>query len=855
MHPSRIHSETLSNGLTVLLREAHRAPVAELQVWVQVGSADERPNEAGLAHFHEHMLFKGTERRGVGEVAGEIEGVGGRINAYTSFDVTVYHCTLPADKLGVGLDVLADAVRHPAFEPQEIDREIEVVLEEIRRSEDSPDHVLGDALFAKAYADHPYRAPILGTAESVSRIDRDRLRAFFERWYAADHLVVVAVGDFDAARLAGEVRAAFGDATPNGVRRKRRGEPAQRELRSVVLRRPFERARLELAFPAVAFRHPDTPYLDLLAFILGDCESSRLVRRVRERDGVVDRVDASCYTPLDPGLFSVGGDAAPERAPAAIEAIMREVERLRVEPVARDELETARANFLASEHFDRESVTGLARKLGSFQVLAGDHRAEGPYFEAVRGATPQDLLRVARAHLSPDRLTVGAVLPERVENGLDHAAIATAVERGVSRTARACSAPAAVTPPSTLPSYRLPNGATLHVDARPDVPVAAVRAALLGGSLAETEADAGLTRFLTGMWLRGTRGRSPADFARSVERLAAEIDGFSGRNSLGLTLEAPSEKLEPALELFAEVLLEPAIDREELEKERRETLAAIERREDNLGQQAFLLFAETHFQRHPYRLPMSGTAESVARFDGAQVAAHHTRLMRAENLVLAVAGDVDPDAVAQRLSALLADLPGGAFEAPSPPVEKAPGEIRCAELRKDRAQAHMVLGFRGLALDDPDRYALEVISQLLAGQGGRLFLELRDRRSLAYSVSATNVEGVAPGIFAVYMGTAPEKLDEAKRGVLEQLEALIAAAPGDPELERARRYLIGNFAIGQQRNAARAAHMALDALYGLGADADRLYPRHIETVGAADVLRVARRVVDLDAYTLAVVRP
>ena len=200
-----IHCQVLPNGLTVLLREAHLSPVAEFQVWALVGSADERPSELGLAHFHEHMLFKGTGRRGVGEIAGEIEGAGGGINAYTSFDTTVYHVTLPSDRLSVGVDVLADAVQHSSFEPDEIDREIQVVLEEIRRSEDSPLNVLGDAVFAEIYRAHPYRRPILGSAESVSNINRQRLRDFFERWYRPDNLMVVAVGDFDGRALLEQV--------------------------------------------------------------------------------------------------------------------------------------------------------------------------------------------------------------------------------------------------------------------------------------------------------------------------------------------------------------------------------------------------------------------------------------------------------------------------------------------------------------------------------------------------------------------------------------------------------------------------------------------------------------------------
>ena len=342
--------------------------MVELQIWCRAGSADERPGEAGLAHFHEHMLFKGTQRRGVGQIASEIEGAGGRINAYTSFDVTVYHATLPSDQLEIGIDVLTDAVLHSTFDPEEIRREIEVVLEEIRRGEDSPFQVLGNALFEQAFRTHPYRAPILGPPESVAAFDRARVRGFFDRWYAPDQLTVVAVGDFDRELLLARLREAFAGAAPSLAKRERAPEPPQRGLRSFVLARSFERANLELAWRGLELAHPDAALLDLLAFVLGCGESSRLVQRVKERDEIVDRIDASCFTPLDPGLFSISIETDSERSGDAIAAAVREVERLRRELVSEEELDKARANFFATEHFARESVSGLAQKLGGFEL-------------------------------------------------------------------------------------------------------------------------------------------------------------------------------------------------------------------------------------------------------------------------------------------------------------------------------------------------------------------------------------------------------------------------------------------------------------------------------------------------------
>jgi zinc protease len=839
----------------VLLREARLAPVVELQVWCRAGSADERPGEAGLAHFHEHMLFKGTARRGVGQIAGDVEGAGGRINAYTSFDVTVYHATLPSDRLEIGIDVLTDAVRNSIFDPQEISREIEVVLEEIRRGEDSPFQVLGNAVFAQAYRAHPYRAPILGPPESVAAFDRARVRGFFERWYAPDQLTLVAAGDFDRGLLLARLREAFAGAAPSLAKRERTPEAPQRGLRSFVLARSFERASLELAWRGVALAHPDAALLDLLAFVLGCGESSRLVQRVKEQEELVDRVDASCFTPLDPGLFSISVETDSPRAAEAIAAAVREVERLRREPVSTEELDKARANFLATEHFARESVSGLAQKLGGFELLAGDYRAEARYLESVRSATPADLLRVAREHLAPETLTVGAVLPEAEATALSDAQIAASVAAGSGRIERAFAVPRRERSAGAAFGYTLANRARLFVLPRRDVPVVAARAAFLGGQLAEDAACAGLSSFLASMWLRGTERRSSADFARATEGLASEIDGFAGRSSLGLTLECTRESFAPAFDLFAEALQEPAFAEAELERERSETLAAIERREDRLAHRTYQLFAEAHYRSHPYRLPMLGSAESVSSFDAAGLRAHHERLVRGSNLVLAVAGDVDPEEAAARVSSRLAELGAADFAAPSPPEEDAPREIRRAVLRKPRAQSHLVIGFRGLRVNDPDRFPLELVTQLLSGQGGRLFLELRDRRSLAYTVTATNLEGVAPGTFTVYIATAPEKREEAEARLLEQLGALLERAPAPDELERAQRYLVGNFAIDRQRNAVHAAHVSLDALYGLGPDAADRYPEAILAVTPEDVLRVARRVIRLDAYTLAAITP
>lgn len=866
MNNTKTLCKTLANGLTVLLHATHRAPVATLQVWARVGSADENSDEAGLAHFHEHMLFKGTSRRGVGEIAGTIEGLGGQMNAYTSLDETVYHATLPSDQIEVGIDLLADAVQHSSFDPQEITREIEVVLEEIRRSEDSPDQVFHSAMFAACYTAHPYRLPTLGTPESVANFTREKIVRFFKRWYAPNNLIFLGVGDFDCNTTLALIERAFAEAKPSTCQHARSAEPTQNLQRNFVLTRPFDRTSIDLAYASTAFASPDTPYLDLLTYCLGAGESSRLAQRVKDRDQLVDQIDAYSFTPLDRGLMSCSADLDSDSILDAVQAIAREVAELSAHPIAHDELEKARSNFLAHETFARENVDSLARKLGHFQLFAGDYRSESQYLDAVRRATPDDLWRVAKKYLQPHQLTVGALLPETAQLEINAQDLEHAVARGIEKTARRLAPPTRHVKKhadtnidqhqkeSSIYAYSLENGVRLFVLPRKDVASISARAAFLGGLLAEATArDAGLSSFLSSLWTRGTTRLSAASFARDVESLAASIDGFTGRNSFGLTLDVTTQNFLPALDLFSEALLAPSFDEAEIEREKEEVLAAIERREDELAQLAYLAFFRAEYGEHPYAHAIRGEKETVETFDAKRVAEQHARWIHANNLVLALAGDVDPDTAACEVATRFADLSPKNLDAAvaALPVLAAPtAGIREIEIKKARAQMHLIVGFRGVTVGDEDRYALDVASQLLAGQGGRLFLELRDRQSLAYSVSASNVEGIAPGFFTIYIATAPEKTKQAERGIFEEVEKLLSNPPSDEEFLRAQNYLIGNFLIAEQRNATHAAHIALDTLYGLGPDASTLYREKIRALSKQDILRAARRVLTLDRCTI-----
>jgi zinc protease len=853
--------------MQVLLQENRAAPVVALQVWVNVGSADEGPGEEGLAHVFEHMLFKGTERRGVGELAADVEAAGGDINAWTSFDQTVYHLVLSSREKEKGVEILADALLRSTFDPEELERERGVILEEMKRSKDSPTRVLSQELFSLAYQAHPYKRPVLGYETVIKSLTRDTLVKFHQRWYTPENMIFVGVGDFDAEALYAEVEREFGGAaqkpTPKATHPK---EPTPSAPRHKAIVDAVQEAHFELAFPIPEIAHEDVPALDLLALVLGQGESSRLTLEVKRTKQLVNDVYAYTYTPKDPGLFVLSGSATPEHLFEAIKSSLNEAYRLHQERVPQAELEKARALIESDSIFLKETVQGQARRLGFFAQVVGDLDFEARYQANIAKATPEDLRRVARKYLAPERLSAAILVPTSPEVLADESRAAARrgeLEAALSRDTEEAFAHTLPQKGSvgTVKDHQLvrevlDNGTILLVERAPEVPVVALRAVSIGGLLLENDENNGISSLIARMLTKGTPTHSAHDIAREFDEMAGSIGGFAGRNSLGMRAEFLSKHFERGFSLFADCLLESTFDTAELENERRHTLEDIKNRDDNPAGEAFRIFSQALYTTHPYRLDLDGTLESVRLLSQHQLQEFYEKNYPAQRLVVSIVGDVDPDQALALGRRLFGDRPRqDGFRAPQPPVE-APKEKSQTQVKNlDKAQAHVVLGFLGTTLSDPDRYPLEVLNTILSGQGGRLFLELRDKRSLAYSVSASILDGLSKGHVAVYIGTSPERVKEAIDGIVEVLTPLTLAEVPEKDLARAKRYLLGAHDISLQRSSAIASVLAFHEAYGLGALSYKDYPAKIETITAADVLRVAKKYLTLDRYTLSIVQP
>ncbi len=847
-----IQSFTLKNGMQVLLEENHAAKVVSFNALVKVGSANENNEEAGICHVIEHMLFKGTPTRSMGTIARDVEAAGGDINAYTSIDQTVFYINMASLFADKGLEILADAIQHPLFDVQELARETEVILEEIRREQDNPHRILTENLFHETYRVHPYGRPIIGFPDTVKSFTHAQLMEFHRRWYTPENIVFIAVGDFDTKKMLARIESNFADfAGKPAPKQDIPREPEHKSPAILVKEMNVQSAYLSLGFIVPEVVHEDVPAVDVLAHIMGGSDSSRLEQEIKERRRLVHSIYAYAFTPKHPGIFVIGAMLADADVASSIGAIRDEIERLKEEPVTSQELARAKLNIRSTEIYDRETVGGQSSKIASFMATAGSHEFEARYYQMLTDVSAENVREVARRYLTEANCTISLIVP----NGSQWTRKAAQLKAAIA-PAKVRAKPKAVPTLDGIHKSKLSNGATLIVMENHHHPIVSICAAVEGGTRFETRSNNGISGLMTRAMTKGTTKRSAVKVAEDIERIAGNIDAFSGRNTAGVKCEFLSEHIHDGFELFADVLAHPAFSASEVAKERRIVLKAIRDQEDALSSLAFSEFLKALYPRHPYGLRQLGTIESVKKLTHEDVAKFHRRIMRAGRMVVTVAGDVNPAEASRLAEEYLSDLPRGDTRALKPKCDPKAMKPREKVIEKrEKQQAHIVLGFQGTTFKDRDRYAMIVLNNILTGQGGRLFLTLRDKMGLAYAVSSVNQEGIEPGYFAVYIGTEPGKIEIAVKGILNELEAIRNSAVTKEELMRSKQYLVGTYELDSQRNSSMSSIHTFNELYGLGIAEAARYPERIMAVTADDVLRVARRIIHPHAYTMAVIRP
>lgn len=857
MKKSSVKRHKLKNGLSALIIENHKSPVVSVQMWVKTGSADEGKGEEGISHFIEHLVFKGTDKYGVGEIASTVEASGGELNAYTSFDQTVFYVNISKEFKDAALDVISEMMGFPRFDGAEIDNEREVVLEEIKRSNDSPSRQASRLLFSTVFKKHPYGIPVIGYDKIIRKVSRKTLVNYYQSRYIPTNMHLVVAGDFDTKEMIKRLEATFGRLKTFKLRKvARRPEPKQTTPRLKVVKAPFEEAQFHLSWRIPGASHKDIAALDVLALILGQGDSSRLARKLRMESPLTNSIGAGTFTPKDGGIFTVSGTLNIDQLASSFEALKTELEKILSEPPSVEELKKAVTNLESEEFYAMETIEGVARKAGSLENLMGDYAYFQKFLKQVYALKPADLLAVARKYLTPQGATLVLMTPK------DDKAATKQLRAWMKDFVKAYTMAKKIKPKTSarfaskkvkwslggsgqeaggIVKHKLGTGATVIFRADHATPVFSAKAAFLGGLRVEDKAHGGMTELLSRVWTSGTKTLTEAEIQHKIENMAGGISAFGGRNSAGLSMQTISPFEDESLALFEEILSEPVIADTAIEREKVLILEYLRSRDDNPGQIAAQQFAELMFTGHPYERDVFGSKESVKALDRGGIENHLKRMTMASNLTVCVSGAIDPDKWMARLEAATSRFPKGE---PLAGTFKHQGPVSNQHVfrKLDREQTHIIIGFKGLTLSDPRRYTLQVIQSILAGQGGRLFLELRDKASLAYSVSPMRMEGIDTGYFGAYIGCSPAKGEKAITMLKEEFRRLVDEPVGEVEIERAKRYLIGRHDLDLQRNSAISSAILFNEIYGIPSEEVFQYADRLKPVSSRDIQEMARTI-------------
>ncbi len=806
-----VRRERLPNGLTVLVRRDTSAPVVAINTYVKAGYFDETDDVVGIAHVLEHMFFKGTERRGVGEIAKQTKARGGYLNAHTIYDHTSYYAVLPSSGFAAGLDIQADAYASSILDGAELARELEVIIQEAKRKLDNPNAVTIESLYALLHDRHRIRRWRIGVEAQLRGFRRDDVLRFYRNFYQPANTILAIVGDVDLDDATARARALYG-ALPNAPVERSPGdrEASAPGFRYRELAGDVQQSQLAFGWRTPGTLDADTPLLELAAAVLGTGRGSRLYRAVRERK-LASSIGAFDSTPTELGVFTIHAEMAPAQAADAARAIWAEVAALRDGGVNAAELERVQ-RVLESRWTRRlETMEGQASYLCEWEALGGWTRGDD-YLAALLGATPDDVTAAVRRHLAADQvsviyyrpagspsLAVDAVALHALLDGASPSTLVPAPRIAESPTvARAVLRAERVE--NGVHVYRTDAGVPILVAPKPGAAIVHLGAYVAGGAVQEGDAESGLTSLMARTAIKGTTTRSAAQLADAAELLGGSVGASVGSESFGWGISVPRRRLGAAAALLADVVQHPVFSDEAFETERGVALAELAQVRDDMYRYPIRLALATAYAGHPYGRATVGTSESLQAIDASRARAWHRAHVLTGASVVAIVGDVDPDETAGLLASAFGELRHE--EQPTIGAPAWPRAVRETVESRDKRQSALAMLFDGPARGDDDRFAAQLLAGIASGLGGRFFDELRDRRSLAYTVHVFASARARGGTLGAYIATSPEREIEARDGLLEQFALLREQPVTADELERAQTYEIGTHAIHQQSGGA-----------------------------------------------------
>ncbi|MDF5706959.1 MAG: pitrilysin family protein [Nostoc sp. S4] len=869
-----VQKTVLDNGLTVLTKEVHTAPVVSVQVWYKVGSRNEVKGQNGISHQLEHLMFKGTTDRPV-QFGRLFSALGSQFNAFTSYDETAYFGTVQRDKLEALLTLEADRMENALIGAEQLTSEKRVVISELQGYENSPEYRLNREVMRNAFPNRAYGLPVGGTKADVEKFTLEQVRNYYQTYYSPENATLVITGDFATEPVLKIVKETYGklakrehrdarirggsDANSSLTASPRPSVPTSSSVASVnqkapiVLKQPGSAALLQAMYPLPDIKHPDVPAIDVMDAILTGGRSSRLYQALVE-SGLASSASGGAAELIEPGWYEINATAAPGQQLSKIAQVLQEsLTKLQQQPVTPEELKRAKTQLQASYILGNQDITSQANLLGYNQTVAGDYHFIEKYLAAIAKVTPAQIQQAAKTYLNPAKQTIGYFEPTQPDGqpGASSAGSSRTVENFSPGKPVDPAELAKYLPPATsttdstkqsLPEeFTLNNGMRVLLLSDRNVPTINLSGKVDAGSEFDGNQKAGLANLTAINLMNGTQTKNALTLAKTLEDQGAGLDFGASREGVNISGEGLSANLPILIQTLADVLQNATFPGDQLELSRQRALTSLKVQLDDPSGLGRRVFQQAIYpENHPFHsFPTEESLKSITRND---LLGFYQTHYRPDTTTIALVGDFESAKVKELLNQVF-----GKWQATGkPPVLEVPSvalpqtSTRLNKVIPGKAEAVTYIGYNGISRKDRRFYAALVLNQILGGDtlASRLGTEVRDRQGLTYGIYSAFAAGINPGPFLIQMQTAPGDAQKAIVSTVALLKQLREQGVTEVELNAAKRSITNSYPV-DLANPSNVSSIILDnAALGLPRAEIREFPQQIQAVTMTQIQQV-----------------
>lgn len=842
----------LKNGQTLIVKEVKNNPIVMIDTWVKTGSIDETDNNNGVAHFLEHLFFKGSKNYPNNEFDRILEAKGASTNATTSKDFTHFHILIPSKDFETALKLHADMLTNPLIPPIETDKERQVVIREIERSNDNPQRILYNNFAKSLYKVHPYKREVLGTKEIIGTIPRDDIMDFYLKHYAPENMITVIVGDVNPAEANDLVQKYFSKGIKTEKPQKRNFKQDKRPDKQIVV---SSKQDVNTTYMLMGFKcgqkitDKDSYALDLLATLMGDGYSSVLYKELKDKNRLVQGVSAGHSSSLEDSVYFISANMYEQNLQKVQEKIFAIIDDFQTKEVSLSDLQRAKKMIERDTLYARESVSSTASEIGYCTLLTGDWNFYNDYLSNIKKVTPADIKNVAKKYLDKEHAVISVVTPKvqqpQVELSSD---CVNSEEKSVYVSPENYYKPnhhgaVTVSTSQNLKKLTLDNGVTLLTDVHKNNEIIAVSVKVKGGNYVDK--IRGLSAILGKVMLKGTE-RYPKDaYVRITEERGIKIYTEADKEYFTLTMQCLKSDLPLAKDILNQVVNHAILDVSEIEKVKSDALYAIKQSRDSASNVAFEEVSSLLWKDTPYDTTGQLLEKTIPSITAKDVQDRYSALFDPKNTVVAVCGDVNEQEMINLFGDIFVQknseqIDYSDFAYMFKPIK----ENQIVTKNQGNEAAWLVLAWK---TDSPtnqkERAVVRVINSILgSGMSSRLFTEVRAQKGLAYAVASSIPSGINQGSFMVYIGTDPKKIDNAEQAMLFEIERLKKEFVTEEELNNAKNKVKGLAILSRELNSDKADVMAVSEVFGNGYDFyNGKFDELVDDVTLTDVITTANK--------------